>query len=261
MPKIDVKQITDEWKQELKEKVTPNMKLTVIQIGDNQASNSYIKGKKKDCEELGINFELCNYKETIEPALIYEHIKQAENPIILQLPVPEQIDLNTVNKTIPPEWDVDGFSPYSKFKPCTPAGIIHLLDKIKFEYEYHKAVIIGRSQIVGRPMGKLLLDKNMTISICHSKTAFVDLVNLCNNADLIVSAVGKPKFITDMLIDSAKNQILIDVGINRENGKICGDADASIYKNPYLKYTPVPNGVGLLTRMQLMQNVVDAYKI
>lgn len=261
MPKIDVKQITDEWKQELKEKVTPNMKLTVIQIGDNQASNSYIKGKKKDCEELGINFELCNYKETIEPALIYEHIKQAENPIILQLPVPEQIDLNTVNKTIPPEWDVDGFSPFSKFKPCTPSGIIHLLDKLNFDYNFHHAVIIGRSQIVGRPMGKLLLDKNMTISICHSKTAFVDLVNLCNNADLIVSAVGKPKFITDMLIDSAKNQILIDVGINRENGKICGDADASIYKNPYLKYTPVPNGVGLLTRMQLMQNVVDAYKI
>ena len=261
MPKIDVKQITDEWKQELKEKVTPNMKLTVIQIGDNQASNSYIKGKKKDCEELGINFELCNYKETIEPALIYEHIKQAENPIILQLPVPEQIDLNTVNKTIPPEWDVDGFSPFSKFKPCTPSGIIHLLDKLNFDYNFHHAVIIGRSQIVGRPMGKLLLDKNMTISICHSKTAFVDLVDLCNNADLIVSAVGKPKFITDMLIDSAKNQILIDVGINRENGKICGDADASIYKNPYLKYTPVPNGVGLLTRMQLMQNVVDAYKI
>lgn len=261
MPKIDVKQITDEWKQELKEKVTPNMKLTVIQIGDNQASNSYIKGKKKDCEELGINFELCNYKETIESALIYEHIKQAKNPIILQLPVPEQIDLNTVNKTIPPEWDVDGFSPYSKFKPCTPSGIIHLLDKIKFEYEYHKAVIIGRSQIVGRPMANILLDKNMTVSVCHSKTSFYDMINLCNNADLIVSAVGKPKFITDMLIDSAKNQILIDVGINRENGKICGDADASIYKNPYLKYTPVPNGVGLLTRMQLMQNVVDAYKI
>ena len=100
MPKIDVKQITDEWKQELKEKVTPNMKLTVIQIGDNQASNSYIKGKKKDCEELGINFELCNYKETIEPVLIYEHIKQIKNPTILQLPVPKQIDLNIINKAI-----------------------------------------------------------------------------------------------------------------------------------------------------------------
>ena len=261
MPEINVKQIVKEWKKELKNKVTPNMKLTVIQIGDDSASNSYIKGKEKDCIELGINFELYKYEKTISPTLIYTHIKQAENPIILQLPVPEQIDLNTINQIIPPEWDVDGFSPYSKFKPCTPGGIVYLLDKIKFEYEYHKAVVIGRSQIVGRPMANMLLDKNMTVSVCHSKTSFYDMINLCNNADLIISAVGKPKFITDMLIDRVKNQILIDVGINRENGKICGDADASIYKNPYLKYTPVPNGVGLLTRMQLMQNVVDAYKI
>ncbi len=261
MPKIDVKQITDEWKQELKEKVTPNMKLTVIQIGDNQASNSYIKGKKKDCEELGIQCEHSKYAETVSPSLIYRHIAETTNPVILQLPVPNQIDLNIINQIIPLNYDVDGFSPFSKFLPCTPGGVVYLLDKIKFEYEYHKAVIIGRSQIVGRPMANILLDKNMTVSVCHSKTSFYDMINLCNNADLIVSAVGKPKFITDMLIDSAKNQILIDVGINRENGKICGDADASIYKNPYLKYTPVPNGVGLLTRMQLMQNVVDAYKI
>ena len=261
MPKIDVKQITDEWKQELKEKVTPNMKLTVIQIGDNQASNSYIKGKKKDCEELGIQCEHSKDAETVSPSLIYRHIAEITNPVILQLPVPNQIDLNIINQIIPLNYDVDGFSPFSKFLPCTPGGVVYLLDKIKFEYEYHKAVIIGRSQIVGRPMANILLDKNMTVSVCHSKTSFYDMINLCNNADLIVSAVGKPKFITDMLIDSAKNQILIDVGINRENGKICGDADASIYKNPYLKYTPVPNGVGLLTRMQLMQNVVDAYKI
>ena len=261
MPKIDVKQITDEWKQNLKKQIRPCMKLSIIQIGDDLASNIYIKGKKKDCEELGINFELYKYEKTISPTLIYTHIKQAENPIILQLPVPEQIDLNTINQIIPPEWDVDGFSPYSKFKPCTPGGIVYLLDKIKFEYEYHKAVIIGRSQIVGRPMANILLDKNMAVSVCHSKTSFYDMISLCNNADLIISAVGKPRFITDMLIDRVKNQILIDVGINRENGKICGDADASIYKNPYLKYTPVPNGVGLLTRMQLMQNVVDAYKI
>ena len=159
MPEINVKQIVNEWKKELKE-------------------------KKKDCEELGINFELCNYKETIEPALIYEHIKQIKNPTILQLPVPKQIDLNIINKIIPPELDVDGFSPFSKFKPCTPSGIIHLLDKLNFDYNFHHAVIIGRSQIVGRPMGKLLLDKNMTISICHSKTAFVDLVDLCNKDKL-----------------------------------------------------------------------------
>ena len=130
MPEINVKQIIKEWKKELKNKVTPNMKLTVIQIGDDSASNSYIKGKEKDCIELGINFELYKYEKTISPTLIYTHIKEAENPIILQLPVPEQIDLNTVNQIIPPEWDVDGFSSYSKFKPCTPAGIIHLLDKI-----------------------------------------------------------------------------------------------------------------------------------
>ena len=136
------------------------------------------------------------YEKNISPTLIYTHIKQAENPIILQLPVPEQIDLNTVNQIIPPEWDVDGFSPYSKFKPCTPAGIIHLLDKINFKYEYHKAVVIGRSQIVGLPMAEMLLDKNMTVTVCHSKTSFVDLVNTCKYADLIVSAVGKKNNIT-----------------------------------------------------------------
>lgn len=261
MPKIDVKQIVDEWKQELKTQVKPYMKLSIIQIGDDLASNIYIKGKKKDCEELGIQCKHFKYDKTVSPDLIYQHIKEASNPIMIQLPVPNQIDLNVINQIIPLNYDVDGFSPFSKFLPCTPGGIVYLLDKIKFEYEYHQAVIIGRSQIVGRPMANILLDKNMTVSICHSKTSFYDMVNLCNNADLIISAVGKPKFITDMLIDGLKSQILIDVGINRENGKICGDADASIYKNPYLKYTPVPNGVGLLTRMQLMQNVVDAYKI
>lgn len=259
MPEINVKQIVNECKKELKSKVTPNMKLTVIQIGDDPASNSYIRGKEKDCIELGINFELYKYEKTISPALIYEHIKHAENPIILQLPVPEQIDLNTVNKIIPPEWDVDGFSPYSKFKPCTPTGIIHLLNKLNFEYEYRKAVVIGRSQIVGLPMAEMLLDKNMTVTVCHSKTSFVDLVNTCNDADLIVSAVGKENFITDMLINNFKNQTLIDVGINRINGKIQGDANSSIYNIARLNYTPVPGGVGLLTRMQLMENIVNAY--
>lgn len=261
MPKIEVKQIVDEWKQELKRQTRPCMKLSIIQIGDDLASNIYIKNKKKDCEELGIQCEHSKYAEAVSPTLIYRHIEEITNPVILQLPVPNQIDLNIINQIIPLNYDVDGFSPFSKFLPCTPGGIIHLLDKINFEYEYHKAVIIGRSQIVGRPMANILLNKNMTVSICHSKTSFYDLINLCKGADLIVSAVGKPKFITEVLINDIKSQILIDVGINRENGKICGDADTTIYKNPYLKYTPVPNGVGLLTRMQLMQNIVDAYKI
>ena len=259
MPEINVKQVVKEWKKELKSKITPNMKLTVIQIGDDPASNSYIKGKEKDCVELGINFELYKYEKDTSSALIYEHIKQAENPIILQLPVPEQIDLNVVNKLIPPEWDVDGFSPYSKFEPCTPAGIIHLLDKLNFEYKYHKVVVIGRSQIVGLPMAKMLLDKNMTVTVCHSKTTFVDLVDICNDANLIISAVGKENFITDMLINNYKNQTLIDVGINRINGKIQGDASPDIYDISCLNYTPVPGGVGLLTRMQLMENIVKAY--
>ena len=259
MPEINVKQIVKEWKKELKNKITPNMKLTVIQIGDDSASNSYIKGKEKDCIELGINFELYKYEKTINSALIYEHIKQAENPIILQLPVPEQIDLNTVNKIIPPEWDVDGFSPFSKFKPCTPGGVIHLLDKIKFEYEYHKAVVIGRSQIVGIPMARMLLDKNMTVTVCHSKTGAGNLISFCKEADLIISAVGQENFISSLLVNRIENQILIDVGINRTNGKLCGDADPMIYKLPYLNYTPVPGGVGLLTRTQLMENIIKAY--
>lgn len=259
MSEINVKQVVKEWKEKLKNKITSNMKLTVIQIGNNSASNSYIKGKEKDCIELGINFELYKYKENTDPILIYEHIKQAKNPTILQLPVPKQINLNVINKLIPPEWDVDGFSPYSKFKPCTPAGIIYLLDKLNFKYEYHKAVVLGRSQIVGLPMSKMLLDKNMTVTVCHSKTSFVDLINICNDADLIISAIGKENIITDMLINNFKNQTLIDVGINRVNGKLQGDANPDIYDISRLNYTPVPGGVGLLTRMQLMENVVKAY--
>ena len=134
MPEINIKQVISEWKDELKRQIKPDMKLTIIQIGNNAASNSYIKGKKKDCEELGINFELCHYEENVEPTLIYEHIKKATNPIIVQLPVPKQIDINIINNLISPNLDVDGFSPLSKFKQCTPNGIIHLLDKLKFGF-------------------------------------------------------------------------------------------------------------------------------
>lgn len=137
MPKIDVKQIVDEWKQELKTQVKPYMKLSIIQIGDDLASNIYIKGKKKDCEELGIQCKHFKYEKTVSPDLIYQHIKEASNPIMIQLPVPNQIDLNVINQIIPLNYDVDGFSPFSKFLPCTPGGIVYLLDKIKFEYEYH----------------------------------------------------------------------------------------------------------------------------
>lgn len=256
---INVKQIVSDWKSQLARCVKPGMKLTVFQVGNNFASNAYIRGKKKDCEELNIEFELVQYDDSFDEMALYGKIVKTQNPLIVQLPVPKKINLTLIKQILDPRLDVDGFSPFSPHLPCTPGGILHLLRELDFQFKGKKATILGHSEIVGKPMARLLLEQDMTTTICHSKTPFIDVAYACKNADLIVSATGVPNIIDNLLIEKLKKQILVDVGINRIDGKLCGDANPEIYKFSNLSYTPVPGGVGLLTRAQLMENVINAY--
>lgn len=255
---------------ELKENgITP--KLAVIMVGDDNSSKIYVRNKSKACEEIGIEFteylltEQTTQKELLD--LINELNNNKEiNGILLQSPIPKHLDINEAFRSISPEKDVDGFNPVNvgklvlgqnTFISCTPFGIIKLLEEYNVPIEGKNAVIIGRSNIVGKPMSQCLLNKNATVTICHSKTA--NLREYTKNADILVAAIGKPKFVTkDMVKEGA---IIIDVGINRnEEGKVCGDVDFEDIKDITSYITPVPGGVGPMTIAMLMNNVVKATK-
>ena len=263
---INCKEIANEIKTNIKNKILEckrerNPILYVIQVGDNSASESYIKGKKKDCEDVGIVCKLVHLHESISENdlidLIRDITKNEEcDGIIVQLPLPSHIDKNHIIDVIPKEKDVDGFRKDSDYIPCTPAGIMKVLDK--FDITGKDCLIINRSNIVGRPLVNLLLDKDATVTIAHSKTK--DLHTKIKNADIVITAVGIPNFITTNMISNDK--IFIDVSINRnEDGKLCGDIAKEtynyLYRNSYI--TPVPNGIGLLTRAMLLQNTFDSY--
>ena len=263
---INCKEIANEIKTNIKNKILEckrerNPILYVIQVGDNSASESYIKGKKKDCEDVGIVCKLVHLHESISENdlidLIRDITKNEEcDGIIVQLPLPSHIDKNHIIDVIPKEKDVDGFRKDSDYIPCTPAGIMKVLDE--FNITGKDCLIINRSNIVGRPLVNLLLDKDATVTIAHSKTK--DLHTKIKNADIVITAVGIPNFITTNMISNDK--IFIDVSINRnEDGKLCGDIAKEtynyLYRNSYI--TPVPNGIGLLTRAMLLQNTFDSY--
>lgn len=260
-----------EQKEELKKIVKANeleiYTVFIIQVGDEPASNSYIKGKIKDCSEIGLRYTLIKVDTkitTIEITKLIHLIKERKNVnhcagIFVQLPLPEHIDVKEIIKAIPDEFDVDGFKKTSKFKPCTPKGVINYLEYVNFDFKGKIAVVLGRSEIVGKPIVDLLRNKDCTIIQCHSKTREEDMIDLCRKADLIVSAVGQQNFIRKEFINENKHQILIDVGINRnDEGKLCGDADPEIYECENLEYTPVPGGVGLFTRLALIENLVNS---
>ena len=240
--------------------ITPS--LLIIQIGDNFASNKYITGKIKDCHEVGIQAHLEKFEETVSEATVLDYINKSENNyngLIVQLPLPKHISVDKIIKQIPAEIDVDGFKPESEFTPCTPLGIYNLLMEIAKDdpkLSGQNIVILGRSDIVGKPMAKLLIEKtNATVTICNSYTK--NLHNYTQNANILISAIGKAKYIKENMIKP--DSIVIDVGINQsEDGKICGDIDyASIPEN--IRFiTPVPGGVGLLTRLTLLENVYQA---
>ncbi len=245
--------------------------LAVILVGDDPASRVYVNNKKKACAACGIqSFEYVLPADTTEErllALIGELNARADvNGILCQLPVPPQIDDKAVIAAISPEKDVDAFHAANVghimigdhvFLPCTPAGVMELLHSADIPVEGKRCVVIGRSNIVGKPMAMLLLHENGTVTIAHSRTR--DLAALCREADILVAAVGRPKFVTaDMVKPGA---VVIDVGMDRdENGKLCGDVDFAAVE-PIAGYiTPVPGGVGPMTIAMLMQNTLTAAK-
>lgn len=247
-------------------------KLAVIMVGDDNSSKIYVRNKSKACEEIGIEFTEYLLSENTTQSELMELIDKLNNEkeingILLQSPIPKHLDINEAFREISPDKDVDGFNPVNvgklvlgqnTFISCTPFGIIKLLEEYNIPLEGKNAVIIGRSNIVGKPMSQCLLNKNATVTICHSKTN--NLKEYTKNADILVSAIGKAKFITkDMIKDGA---IVIDVGMNRNTeGKVCGDVDFENVKDITNYITPVPGGVGPMTIAMLMNNVVKATKM
>ncbi len=246
--------------------------LAVILVGDDPASRVYVNNKKKACEFCGIrSLEYVLPAETTQEELI-ELIEKLNadksvNGILCQLPLPKHLDEKSVLNLIRPEKDVDAFHPENvghimigdfNFLPCTPAGIMEMLRYENISLDGKNCVVIGRSNIVGKPMAMLMLKENATVTICHSRTQ--NLKEVVAGADVIVAAVGRPNFVTaDMVKDGA---VIIDVGINRmEDGKLCGDVDFEACKEKASYITPVPGGVGPMTIATLMQNTVTATKI
>lgn len=263
-----VKQEAARQVEELKARgITPC--LAVVLVGEDPASQVYVRGKINDCAQCGIESRSVRLPETATQAELLAQVKLlAEDPavhgILVQLPLPAQIDEKTVIDAIPPEKDVDGFSPVNVgrmqigepcYLPCTPAGCIRMIESTGIEISGKNAVVIGRSNIVGKPAAMLLLGKNATVTICHSKTR--NLEEICASADILVAAVGRAGFVTgDMVKPGA---VVIDVGINRgADGKLHGDVDFEAAAEKAAWITPVPGGVGPMTRAMLMLNTVEA---
>jgi len=272
---IDGKKISDHYKEVMKEAIgrisgrKPG--LAVIIAGDNPASQVYVGHKVKDCEYTGVisfKYEFPNDVKKEELISLIRKLNEDEkvDGILVQVPLPKHLDEKEILNTISPSKDVDGFGIESagllslgtpRFIACTPLGVIKLLEYMKIEMSGKNAVIIGRSNIVGKPMAQLLLMNNSTVTICHSKTD--DLKFYTKNADILIVAIGRAKYITaDYVREGA---VIVDVGMNRLDGKLCGDVDYDdVYKVAgYI--TPVPGGVGLMTRAMLLYNTLKAYEL
>lgn len=246
--------------------------LAVILVGEDPASQVYVAGKERDCAQCGMESRLYRLPADTTQAALLELLAQLAadrevHGILVQLPLPAQIDEQTVIAAIPPEKDVDGFTPVNLgrmligqpcFVPCTPAGCLEMIASTGVSLDGKHAVVVGRSNIVGKPAAVLLLQRNATVTVCHSRTE--DLADHCRRADVLVAAVGKAGFITgDMVKPGA---VVIDVGINRDaDGKLCGDVDFTAASEKASFITPVPGGVGLMTRAMLMENTLRAAKL
>ncbi|MBR3870999.1 MAG: bifunctional methylenetetrahydrofolate dehydrogenase/methenyltetrahydrofolate cyclohydrolase FolD [Clostridia bacterium] len=245
--------------------------LAVIIVGENPASQVYVRNKHKACQDVGMHSVVIEMPENTTQEQLLEKVDElakdnAIHGILVQLPLPAHIDEEEVIKAIPPEKDVDAFHPANvgrimignqSFVPCTPAGVMELLDAYDIEIEGKNCVIIGRSNIVGKPQAMLMLQKNATVTICHSRTK--NLAEVTSKADILVAAVGRSKFVTaDMVKEGA---VVIDVGINRgEDGKLCGDVDYDAVFDKVSYITPVPGGVGPMTITMLLKNTLTAAK-
>lgn len=272
--KLISKQIKDELKVEAAKLKEAGIEVTlaVIQVGNDPASTVYVGNKKKACDYIGIRslaYELPESTTQEELLKLVEELNDRDDVdgILVQLPLPLHIDEDTVIKTISPKKDVDGFHPQSVgalsigqkgFVSCTPAGIIELLKRSDVDIEGKECVIIGRSNIVGKPMALLMLRENATVTICHSRTK--NLKEVAKRADILIVAIGKPEFVTSEYVKDGA--VVIDVGIHRrDNGKLCGDVLFSDVEPIASAITPVPGGVGPMTIAMLMHNCIEAPNI
>ncbi|MBO4355690.1 MAG: bifunctional methylenetetrahydrofolate dehydrogenase/methenyltetrahydrofolate cyclohydrolase FolD [Clostridia bacterium] len=271
---INGKAVAEAVRQEIKKKIISSgisPSLAVIIVGEDPASKVYVRNKRMACENVGIKSQIYELPEETEEGELIELIETLNrcedvNGILVQMPLPRHISSKRIISAILPEKDVDAFNPVNvgkivcgdyAFVPCTPAGIIELLDFYKIQIAGKRSVVIGRSDIVGKPLSLLLLHRDATVTVCHSKTT--GLKEICREAEILVSAVGKPGFVTvDMVRDNA---VVIDVGINRVDGKLCGDVDFSDVYGKVSMITPVPGGVGPMTVTMLLKNTVTAWKI
>lgn len=274
---IDGKALANKIRQELKiecnklkkEGIIP--KLAVIMVGDNQASKIYVRNKSKACQEVGIDYEEYILNADITQEKLINLIDSLNNKkdihgILLQSPIPNNLNINEAFQKISYKKDVDGFNPINvgklsigqdTFISCTPYGVMKMFEEYNINLEGKNVVILGRSNIVGKPLLQCCLNKNATVTICHSKTK--DLKNITKNADILISAIGKSKFVTKEMVK--KDAVVIDIGINRdENGKLTGDVDFENVKDIASYITPVPGGVGPMTITMLMNNVIKASK-
>ena len=275
---INGKQIAQDIRNELKDKVAAlsaegkSVALAVILVGENPASQVYVRNKKKACEEVGIRSLSYELPEETTQAELLELIEKLNydsecNGILVQLPLPSHIDEDAVIAAIDPKKDVDGFHPVNVgklsigqpgFVSCTPAGIIELLKRSDIQMDRKRAVIIGRSNIVGKPMSLLLLRENATVTVAHSHTA--ELPALCREADILVVAIGRAKFVTKEFVK--EGAAVIDVGMDRdEDGKLCGDVDFADVEPVASAITPVPGGVGPMTIAMLLYNCVASVEL
>lgn len=274
MIKMDGKALAAKIKERVREEAAALPRkpgLAVVLVGNDPASRVYVTSKRKDCEECGLySEEYALPQETAQEELLelVETLNKREDidGILVQLPLPKHLDEQAVIHAIDPQKDVDGFHPMNAgnlligregFLPCTPAGVMELLDEYGVDPNGKHAVVVGRSNIVGKPMALLLLRRNATVTICHSKTP--DLAEQCRRADILVAAVGRRNLITaDMVKEGA---VIVDVAMNRDdNGKLCGDVDAPAAGEKVSYMTPVPGGVGPMTRAVLMENTLLSAK-
>lgn len=271
---IDGKGIADKIYEELKEEVNSLREkpgLAVVLVGDDPASIVYVRNKEKACKRLGLNYKLLKFPQSVDRDELISNIKTLNkdkevNGIIVQMPLPEHLDAFDIVSSIDPLKDVDGLHPDNlgrllsgkpRIIPCTPLGVIELLKRENIDIKGKNAVIVGRSNLVGKPLFHLLLSLDATVTVCHSKTS--DLKRETSRADILVCAVGVPRLITvDMVKEGA---IVIDVGINRVDDKLIGDVDFEEVKHIAGAITPVPGGVGPMTVAMLMKNVITAYKL
>lgn len=272
---IDGKSIAEEIRTSIKERVSKmketmniNPSLTVILVGDNPASQVYVRNKERACIEVGIDSNIIRMSEKTNEQELLDTIQKLNEDrsvhgILVQLPLPEQINEDKIIAAIDPNKDVDGFHPINRGKlfagekslePCTPMGIIRLLDHIGYEIEGKNAVIIGRSNIVGKPVALMLLKRNATVTIVHTRTK--DIKSITQTADILVVAVGRAKIVDSSYIK--EGAVVIDVGINRLDGKLCGDVDFDDVKDKAGYITPVPRGVGPMTIAMLLENTLTA---